>query len=197
MAIGRDSVLEPGIADGMGTVTEPVMAIDPGPTRSAFVLWNGEGIIRAGIEPNNDVRVWRLPFDGLLLIEWVSHRGWKAEHAEVYDMVRWIGRFQETQLAARQRGGCELVPRHEIKRWHCAGKAPKDSDVRAALIDKYGPPFYTQIVTPTGKKGQPLKARAKRFPGVTGPLSADMWQAFALATYWTERLDAGILGANP
>ena len=84
----------------------------------------------------------------------------------VFDTVFWIGRFYE---AFEVRGRTvELTYRQAIKVHHCNSVRAKDSNIRQALIDKYGKPG------------------TKKAPGVTYGLKTDLWQAFALATYHTE-----------
>ena len=141
-----------------------VIAVDPGTTESAVVQWNGTAIVSAKKMPNAEVEhELATTFPGnTVLIEWITSYGMRVGQ-EVFDTCRWIGRFE---VAA---GSAILVPRREVKMWHCGKPGAKDADVIGALKEKYG------------EKG------TKANPGTTYPLSKDAWQAFALAAYWTEK----------
>jgi hypothetical protein len=145
-----------------------VFAIDPGTTKSAYVIWDGESLVESGIIPNEAL----LPLlrreaspRNTLLIEQIRSYG-MAVGAETFDTVFWSGRFaQQWEVNG---GDFVQIPRIEIKVHHCKSAKAKDPNVRQALIDKYGAPG------------------TKKNPGTTYGIASHLWAAFALATYWTE-----------
>lgn len=143
-----------------------IVAIDPGTTHSAYVRWQNGEIIFAD-KPTNKIVLDRLVnpdrIAETVLIEWITSYGMRVG-AEVFETCRWVGKFE---MACKETA--ILVPRREIKMWHCGTPSSKDADIIGALKEKYG------------DKG------TKASPGLTYPLKGDTWQAFALATYWSER----------
>lgn len=143
-----------------------VLAIDPGTTESAYVLWDSKAqVFSSGFETNDDIlRFLSLACD-VAAIENVASYG-MAVGKEVFQTCIWIGRFQQKLLDYRNE--VRLIYRQPVKLHHCHSPKAKDGNVRQALIDKYGPPG------------------TKKNPGVTYGLKSHTWQAFALATYVAE-----------
>lgn len=145
-----------------------ILAIDPGTSESAYVAWKDGAIERLGILPNEDMRallIERQKFgvlDDVTAIEMVACMGMPVGR-EVFRTVLWIGRFYEHCSFEPK-----LIERRVIKIHHCGNVRAKDSNIRRALIDKYGPPG------------------TKKAPGVTYGLKSHLWQAFAIATYISE-----------
>jgi len=85
---------------------------------------------------------------------------------EVFETVLWIGRFVEAwNVRGRQH---VLIYRRDVKLFHCEHQRATDSNIRAALIDRYGP----------GK----LKAIGnKKAPGPLYGFKGDHWSALAIA----------------
>lgn len=148
----------------------PIIAIDPGTTESAFVVWDGQKIYQRGILPNAQVlallRADRTFDDGDLCIEMIASYG-MAVGKEVFQTVLWIGRFSEAWAQSAQREA-RLIYRQEVKLHHCHSARAKDGNIRQALIDKYGAPG------------------TKKAPGLTYGISSHLWSAFAIATYISE-----------
>lgn len=149
-----------------------VLAIDPGTHESAYVVWidggaAGKAIYSAGIKPN-EALLEMLKFGELttdpdvIAIEMVACYG-MAVGKEVFETCVWIGRFTEHCKPAPR-----LVYRRDVKMHHCGSARAKDSNIRQALIDKYG--------APGTKKAQ----------GVTYGLKSHLWAAFAIATFISE-----------
>lgn len=148
----------------------PVIAIDPGPTHSAFaILWtfpNGQMKFGdRGKERNEDLRgrLFNAPdFFAHVVIEMIASYGMPVG-AEVFETCVWIGRFVEL-------AGDDIVlriARLEVKQHLCHDSRAKDANIRAALIDRFG-----------GKA-------AIRKGGALYKVSGDQWAALALAvTYW-------------
>lgn len=148
-----------------------VLAIDPGNEQSAFVLFDtgNEVLLDKNILPNEQMREFLKTFivpGTYLVIEQIASFGMPVG-AEVFETVFWSGRFAE---AWRQKWS--RIKRHEVKMHLCHNMRAKDSNIRQALIDRYGAP---------GVK----KAKGKLY-GV----SKDLWAALALAVTFGDRLTA-------
>jgi hypothetical protein len=147
----------------------PVMAIDPGTTESAVVVWNGNEILQHYKDSNDIVRrdVIASRMNHRIVVEMIASYGMPVGKT-TFQTVLWIGRYIEAALPYCE---IELIYRQEIKLFFCKQARAKDAHVRQALIDRYGEP---------GKKAS---------PGLTYGLKADQWQAFALAVYtWDMQL---------
>lgn len=114
-----------------------ILAIDPGPTESAFVLYDGKRPVRSGIESNYELRALIMS-DYLgdvaesMAIEGIACYG-MAVGKETFDTCIWIGRFIEVFA-----GDYTLVYRPDVKLHLCKSARAKDPNVRQALIDKFG-----------------------------------------------------------
>ena len=145
-----------------------LLAIDPGPQESAWVLWDGE--IRLKDKVPNERLLTMLRGGGdprdRCAIEMIAHYGTgMPAGAEVFDTCVWIGRFMQAFGADRT----TLVKRHEVKTHLCGSQRAKDGNIRQALIDRLGP------------------QGTKRAPGRTYGVSGDVWSALAVAVTWWDR----------
>jgi len=143
-----------------------VLAIDPGPEKSAWVVWNGKCIRAHSISANATLssraslfHLVHSPYD--TVIEMIEGRGMRVG-ASVFETCVWIGRFMERFTTT------ERIYRRTVKLHICGSSRAKDADIRQALIDRFGAP---------GRKSA---------PGVTYGLAKDEWQAFALAVTWMD-----------
>ncbi|HZZ57886.1 MAG TPA: hypothetical protein VFE31_08645 [Opitutaceae bacterium] len=141
-----------------------VLVIDPGPTRSAAVIWDGEKIHDHHITENAAIRAWlaaQMHMDppALVALEMVQSFGMPVGR-DVFETVLQVGRLQELCEGRTQ---CRLIYRGQVKIHVCHSARARDSNIRAALIDRFGVPG------------------TKKAPGLTHGLRADEWQAFALA----------------
>jgi hypothetical protein len=143
-----------------------VLAIDPGPTESAYVLWDQDFILDSGERPNDDMRYMLRNMDvqesDHCAIETITSYGMPVGQ-EVFETCIWIGRFQEC-WNRRSAQPVLLIPRSVVKIHHCHSSKAKDANVRQALIDKFGKPG------------------TKKRRGITYGISGHMWSAFAIAT---------------
>ncbi len=139
-----------------------VLAIDPGPTESAMVDWNGQEIGLFMTEKNEIIleevqRNWQ---NGTLLaIEQIMSYGMIAG-ASLFETAFWTGRFYQVW-----KGEILRVPRMEIKMHLCHDSRAKDKNIRQAVIDRLGKPG------------------TKKAKGITYGITDDEWQALALALY--------------
>ncbi len=113
-----------------------VLAIDPGPTESAFVLYDGQRILDHGHWGNvallNRLRERRFGEPGYItVLEQISAMG-MAVGAEVFETCFWSGRFAQASRPF------ERVKRTTVKRHLCGKTNVNDKAVRAALLARFG-----------------------------------------------------------
>ena len=144
-----------------------ILAIDPGPTESAYVAWNGTHIVQHETCANKETleiiqcNPWRR-----VVIEWIEGYG-KTVGNETFHACRWVGKFE--QAGGCQEGDGHLVTRKEIKLHLCDSLQANDSHVRQALIDRIGPPG------------------SKKAPGPTFGIVGHEWSALACAVTWWDK----------
>lgn len=148
-----------------------VLAVDPGPTESAWIQYDTEaGPEKFAFANNLSVRllVGRRLCDELV-IEQVQHYGTgMAVGASVFDTCIQIGRFWE----AWGRDPV-LITRPTIKAQLCGSARAKDSEVRQALIDRFG--------------GKEKGIGLKKTPGPLYGIKKHVWSALAVAVCWSEQ----------
>jgi len=138
-----------------------IFAIDPGTTQSGWALLEGAKVIDSGVSDNHDLLRWVQDGQGAdaLAIEMVASYG-MAVGREVFETVRWIGRFQQ---AWRHPEAVQLVYRKDVKLHLCGDTRAKDPNIRQALLDQLGPPG------------------TKKEPGNTYGVKSHAWSALAVA----------------
>lgn len=149
-----------------------IIAIDPGCHESAWIAYGEDGqIIEFGKEPNEQLLA-RLrtpqPSVGHLACEMVASYG-MAVGKEVFETVLWIGRFIEAWGGQPDGGQHTLVYRKDVKLNICGSVRANDSNIRQALIDRFGAPG------------------TKKEPGATYGISKDVWSALAVAVTYTDK----------
>ncbi len=113
-----------------------ILAIDPGNVQSAYAILDKQlKPVHFEIVPNEDLlQVIQYDID-YMAIEMIASYG-MAVGVTVFETVFWIGRFWE---AARQQGiPCTKVYRKDVKMNLCQSMRAKDSNIRQALIDRFG-----------------------------------------------------------
>ena len=143
-----------------------LLAIDPGPEKSAWLVLDGTTPTAWGIDLNEDVPL--TPGDHLA-IEMVQSFG-MAVGAEVFETVFWIGRFVEAWQQTFR--GYTRVYRKDVKLHMCGTPRAKDANIRQALIDRYG--------------GKEAAIGTKKAPGPLYGIKADLWSALAVGITWME-----------
>ena len=150
-----------------------VIAVDPGSEQSAYLIWTGEKILDMGIlenetllrhfKPSFLVFSYGLkPSDLILLIEMPESFGMPVGKT-IFETVFWIGRFCQTW-----QGEFKRVFRSQIKMHFCNSMRAKDSNIRQALINRFGSPG------------------TKKNPGILYGVKKDLWSALAIAVYFME-----------
>ena len=149
-----------------------VLAIDPGPKKSAFVWWDGSAILAHSIVANEQFEMATdnpvESRDVILVIEQIKSYGMKVSDS-VFDTVFWSGRF--AQYWDDVYGDFYRLPRMEVKMHLCHDSRAKDSNIRQALIDRFEPDLLP-------------KQRPK---GILQGISADEWAALAVAVTWYDQ----------
>lgn len=148
-----------------------IFAIDPGSKKSAWVKFIDGQMTDKGIWENAEMvsKLSSVPPDMLVAIEFIQSYG-MAVGFEVFETVFWIGKFA---LAAERSGAkVKRVGRPAIKSWVTGMGRATDSNMRQALIMRYG----------GAGKGEPLHGVVK-----------DIWSALGVAVYVEESSKTGEL----
>ena len=116
-----------------------ILAIDPGPMKSGWVLYESGHVVESGVTENNEI-LDMFPFFAAradaMAVEMVASYGMTVGR-ETFETVLWTGRFVQhwVNLAAKR---CLKVYRQDAKRCVCKTHKATDADIRAALIDRLG-----------------------------------------------------------
>jgi hypothetical protein len=154
-----------------------LLAIDPGPEKSAYVLWDGKRILDFAKCDNRDllsnIFLWNKRYnDGhpcQCVIEKIDSYGMPVG-AEVFETVYWSGRFAQAFEGEHLLDMVDRIERLKVKQHLCHDSRAKDPNIRQALIDRVGP------------------QGTKKEPGPTYGITKDVWAALAVAvTWWDQR----------
>lgn len=152
-----------------------ILAIDPGPEKSAYVIWDGAAVLDRGIIENDEII--RSLGPGRMLdhcaIEKIACYG-MAVGAEVFETCVWTGRFIERWRDYAGMGDPIRIPRGDIKVHICRSNRAKDTNIRQALIDRFGAPG------------------TKKAPGPLFGVTSHCWAALAVAVVTHDRLKLGM-----
>lgn len=158
-------------------MSDTILAIDPGPTESAYVVFEQGKPVRFAKVENEALKdvLWAewnaAPYPGpLLVIEQIAAMG-MAVGAEVFETVFWSGRMAEQWQGYG--GRWDRLKRHAVKMALCGNMRAKDANIRTALLDKYGP-------------GKEIAVGRKANPGPLYGMAGDCWAALALAVAYSE-----------
>ncbi len=148
-----------------------IYAVDPGTKQSAIVWLAMDGplvdTVMGEILPNNEMlyvlgaRTLSNYGPSHLVIEQIESMG-MAVGREVFETVFASGRFAQAWESNR-RGTWSMLPRRAVKLALCGSMKAKDTNIRQALLDRYGG-------AASAKKGGPLYG-----------LKSHMWSALAIA----------------
>jgi len=153
-----------------------ILAIDPGPVESGYVVLRNGKISEHGIVPNSAIRIllsqFRLSFASesvpteysnslpLVAIEMIACYGMPVG-SEVFETCLWIGEFR----AIMRPQPITLCYRKDIKLHLCGTTKARDPNIRQALMDRLGKPG------------------TKKNPGPTYGVRSHAWSALAVAVY--------------
>ncbi len=157
-----------------------VLALDPGPEQTAFVIWDGAAVIDKDIVPNADL--FSRVGDGRGLhacaIEMIACYG-MAVGKETFETCVWIGRFMEKWRDYAGIGDPLRIVRLDIKMHLCHSPQAKDANVRQALIDRIAAQHGLSEKEVIGKK---------KTPGPLYGVASHAWAALAVAVTAHDRL---------
>jgi hypothetical protein len=151
-----------------------VIAIDPGSEKSGIVVFDTSTarVLQCHTQDNPLVAAalecWGAAPSDVLAIEMVASYG-MAVGRDVFETVRWVGRFQQAWHAP---GYVRLVYRQDVKMHLCQSMRAKDANIRQALIDRLGAPG------------------TKKNPGPTYGVKGHGWSALAVAVTAADQLKA-------
>jgi hypothetical protein len=145
-----------------------ILAIDPGTTESAYVSYmNGDFHAEKVTNAELLELVRGLVYCDVIVIEMIASYG-MAVGAEVFETCTWIGRFEEAAKVPTVR-----MFRREVKLNLCNSPRANDSNIRAAIIDRFG--------------GKEVAIGRKSSPGPLYGITADRWAALAVALTFLDR----------
>jgi len=144
-----------------------ILAIDPGNIDSAYALMDGYTPVEFGKISNTEMReIISQNNTSIVVIERIASYGMSVGK-EVFETCEWVGRF--TELA----GGAVYVYRKDVKLNLCGTNKAKDSNIRQALIDRFG------VVGTKNNQGY--------FYG----FKADVWSAYAVGMTYLDSIRTG------
>ena len=152
-----------------------ILAIDPGNIESAYCVIDADTYkptMFAKVD-NEYLKSWIYTHDNLfeiLVIEMVASYGMPVGK-EVFDTCTWIGRF--IQMADYEGRNYKYIYRKDEKMNICNSMKAKDSNIRQALIDRFG-----QVGT-------------KKNPGWFYGFKADIWSAYAVGITYLDMQKKG------
>lgn len=162
-----------------------VTAIDPGPTESAYVIWDGVRVLSHGDMDNEALLSIINPacFNGFatdrLAIEQIRGFGVMASD-KLFDTCWWSGRF----FQAFGPSLTTMIPRKWAAAHICGqGGISKDQFVREALIARFG--------------GKDVAIGNKKSPGPLYGITSHRWAALAVAITWMDQYAPRSISANP
>lgn len=153
-----------------------IIAVDPGTETSGFVIYDEVNkIVGMAVAemPNAEVlanlyQTTKVSEDAapIVVCEWIESFG-LAVGKEVFQTVRWIGRFEEAMLSKGR--PFYTVTRKQVKINLCHSMLAKDKNIRRVLLDMFG-----------GDKA----VGTKKAPGPLYSVSSHSWSALAVAMTW-------------
>jgi hypothetical protein len=163
-----------------------VLAIDPGPTNSAWVLYDVAQAtpLAASIVPNAEMELdlWsnRRVIDGNwtkppthLVIEKVEAMGMSVG-VDVFETVYHTGRFANAWDRNNAKAA-ERIGRKTVKMHLCQSMRAKDANIRQAIIDRFG-----------GVGGKETAIGKKATPGPLFGMKSHLWAALAVALTYAD-----------
>jgi hypothetical protein len=144
-----------------------LLAIDPGPERSAWMTFSHGRPIDFGIDGNESVLyMLKVTKATDLAIEWIASYG-MAVGETTFTTCIWNGRFYQ-RWADTHAGPIHTVYRRDARKHVCHNGNATDANIRQALIDRYGP-----------SRRQALGLKAA--PGPLYGMRSHLWSALAVA----------------
>jgi len=154
--------------------------IDPGPTQSAFLIWNGQEILQMGIWDNKDL-MQLLDIDDVtfefetgipdaLIIEKIVNMGMPAVGDSIFETAYWSGIFAHAYGV----NYTVRIPQRDVRMHLCGSMRAKPANIRQALINRFEPDLEP-------------RQRCKGFLKEVGKADDHKWAALALAVTWWDQ----------
>lgn len=175
-----------------------IIAIDPGNQESGWVVidetdahplaagkWNNQRLLDVILDDPTELLdlgdLGTSPARGTsvvqLVIEMVASYGMPVG-AEVFDTCVWIGRFTQAWEDTIDMP-VAFIKRPDVKLHHTGWRGSKDSNVTAAMVERFAP----------GQRNHGKGTKAQ--PGFFHGFRADIWQAYALGVcFWDQQQGA-------
>lgn len=115
-----------------------ILAIDPGPEHSGWVVYSGGEVLGCDTGTHNDELKEIVSISDLynvLAVEWFESYGMPVG-ATVFEAVAWVGRFE--QAALHRKKVITRITRSRCALELCQTKRAKESALRQRLIDLHG-----------------------------------------------------------
>ena len=156
------------------------LAIDPGTDKSGYVVYC-DSVLASGVMPNDEMLAYiqrsHMQIKAYsLAIEMVSSYGMPVGR-EVFETVRWIGRFQQ---AWHEPEKVIYAYRRDVKLHLCGTARAKDANIRKALLDLF----------PRTGGGKTPQVGTKSAPGPLYGVSSHAWSALAVAVFVSDKQGA-------
>jgi hypothetical protein len=142
-----------------------ILAIDPGTTHSGWVVLRDGAPWNFGVSENGEVLENISQWPHALALEMVASYG-MAVGAETFRTVWWAGRFAECYNARTGNLPAEVY-RKDVKLHLCGSMKAKDSNIRQALLDRWG--------------GKAVAVGNSKRPGPLFGVKSHAWAALAVA----------------
>lgn len=158
-----------------------ILAIDPGTNESGFCFYNAGKVLASGVSTNEEILELIMEFGPnanakpRLAVEMVASYG-MAVGKETFRTVWWSGRFAQLWLIEWKPETFLEVYRAEVKTEICKSQKANDSNIRQAIIDRYG--------------GKDAAIGKKATPGPLYGVKSHAWAALAVAITAEARLAA-------
>jgi len=160
-----------------------IFAIDPGPEKSAWLQYDPNKSRVIGFDIDDNYVVLDVLSDiakqseepVYVVIEFPECFGMPVGR-DIFKTCYWIGRF--AQVASQEFVIVKWVSRSKVKETLCRSMRARDSNIRAALIDRFGP-------------GKEKAIGTKKNPGPLYGIKRDVWSALAIAVTFAEKQGFG------
>lgn len=155
-----------------------ILALDPGPEQTGWVLYDVHRVVDSGVEKNDELleQLVETLNAEVLAIEMIASYGMPVGR-EVFETCVWIGRFQQSWHSPE---AVRLVYRKDVKLHLCGSPRAKDANVRQALIDLF----------PRTGGGATPQIGTKAKPGPLYGISTHAWPALGVAVTAAASMDA-------
>lgn len=133
-------------------MTDLVIGVDPGTTKSAYVAWDGASIHEIGTEANPQVAKYlrstqaRTALRTVVVFESIESYG-MAVGREIFETIFWTGRMFQIARDTIGPKNVYRLPRRAIKKHLCRSNRVKDKHIRAALLKRFENQHWEKLIT--------------------------------------------------